>query len=71
MKIKQFFNILLQNIDTYTNFNYIDNLITYTLLFCINNIYLLNKLQKIINLKIHSYKLNKKQYIQKIQDIEN
>jgi len=69
--IFSFFNILLQNIDTYTNFNYIDNLITYTLLFCINNIYLLNKLQKIINQKLQSYKLNKKQYIQKIQDIEN
>ncbi len=68
--IFSFFNILLQNLDTNNNFNYIDNLLTYTLLFCINNIYLLNKLQKIINQILHSYKLNKKQYLQKIQNIE-
>ena len=68
--IFSFFNILLQNLDTYNNFTYIDNLLTYTLLFCINNIYLLNKLQKIINHKLHSYISNKKQYLNKIQEIE-
>lgn len=68
--IFSFFNILLYNLDTTNNFNYIDNILTYILLFCINNLYLLNKLQKLINNQLHSYIINKKQYLNKIQDIE-
>ena len=68
--IFSFFNILLYNLDTTNNFNYIYNILTYILLFCINNLYLLNKLQKIINNRLHSYIINKKKYLNKIQDIE-
>lgn len=69
--IFSFFNILLHNLDTTNNFNYLDNILTYTLLFCINNIYLLNKLHKTINSRLNNYIIHKKQYLNKIQDIEN
>lgn len=64
-----FFNNYIININN-NNFNQINNLIQYILLFCINNIYLLNKLLINLNSIIDTYINNKKKYINKIKDIE-
>jgi len=66
-----FFNNNILNINNKDNFDYINNVIQYILLFCINNIYLLNKLLINVNILIHNSIANKKKYIDKLKKIEN
>lgn len=69
--IFSFFTIILNNINNNNNnFIYIHDVITYLLLFCMNNIYLLQKLHKNIQYIIKQYIYNKQKYLNKLKNIE-
>lgn len=72
-KLNNLLNYLFESINylfNNTNFNDLNQLIILIILFCINNIFLLNKLVHLLKIKIIELKENKNKYLLKIIDIE-
>lgn len=68
--IFNFFNDVINTLNVDNIYNDNNNIITYVLLFCLNNIYLLTILHNNLVKKIRLYNKNKEKYIDKILKIE-